>query len=232
MGSSVSPIVANFCMKEIEELAHNQSTLPPKKWFRFVNDIFSIIKRHALTNFYDLLNSIDLHIKFTMEQELDGKLSFLDTLITRNNKSLLFNVYRKPTHTDRYLDYNSHHDKQHKVSTAQTLLHRAETLPNTIERKQEERKHINDTLISSGYPRKFLQEIEKKQAMKQEKALSPEELVKQFFDLVVVEPPTNNSHAILPYIKGLTEPLKTPKTPWHQSDNKTIAYSRTIIPLN
>ena len=77
MGSSVSPIVANFCMEEIEELAHNQSTLPPKKWFRFVNDIFSIIKRHALTNFYDLLNSIDLHIKFTMEQELDGKLSFL-----------------------------------------------------------------------------------------------------------------------------------------------------------
>ena len=57
-----------------------------------------------LTNFYKLLNSIDLHINFTMGQELDGKLSFLDTLITRNNGSLLTNVYRKPTHTDRYLD--------------------------------------------------------------------------------------------------------------------------------
>ena len=42
--------------------------------------------------------------------------------------------------------------------------------------------------------------------MKQAKALSPEELVKEFFDLV--EPPTNYSHAILPYIKDLTEPLK------------------------
>ncbi len=125
MGSPVSPIVANLCMEEIEELAHKQSTSPPKKWFRFVDDIFSIIKRHALTNFYNLLNSIDPHIKFTMEQELHEKLPFLDTILTRNNGSLLINVYRKPTHTHRYLDYNSHHDKQHKISTAQTLLHRA-----------------------------------------------------------------------------------------------------------
>ncbi len=112
MGSPASLIVANLCMEEIEELAHKQSTSPPKKWFRFVDDIFSIIKRHALTNFYNLLNSIDPHIKFTMEQELHEKLPFLDTIVTRNNGSLLINVYRKPTHTDRYLDYNSHHDKQ------------------------------------------------------------------------------------------------------------------------
>ena len=92
-------------------------------------------------------------------------------------------------------------------STAQTRLHRPETLLNTIEGKQQQRKHITDTLIASGYLRKFLQEIEKKQAMKQVKALSPEEPVKQFFDFV--EPLTNYSHAILPYMKGLiTEPLK------------------------
>ena len=141
-----------------------------------------------------------------MEQELDGKLSFLDTLITRNNGSLFINVYRKPTHTDRYLDYKSHHDKQHKVCTAQTLRNRAETLPNTTERKQQERKHITDALISNGYLRKFLQEVEKKLALKEAIALSREDLVKDFFDLV--EPPTNYSYAILPYIEGLTEPLR------------------------
>ncbi len=88
MGSPVSPIVANLCMEEIEELAHKQSTSPPNKWFRFVNDIFSIIKRHALTNFYNLLNSIDPHIKFAMEQKLHEKLQFLDTIVTLNNGSL------------------------------------------------------------------------------------------------------------------------------------------------
>jgi hypothetical protein len=37
-------------------------------------------------------------------------------------------------------------------------------------------------------------------------ASSPEELVKEFFDLV--EQQSSYSYAVLPYIKGLTEPLK------------------------
>ena len=142
MGSPVSPIVANLCMEEIEELAFNQTDTPPKKWFRFVDDVFSIIKKHAITNFHNLLNSIDPHINFTIEQEQNGQLSFLDTMVTRNNGSLNVNVYRKPTHTDRYLDYNSHHDKQHKISTARTLLHRAAHLPNTNEGKQQEQDRV------------------------------------------------------------------------------------------
>jgi hypothetical protein len=62
MGSPVSPVVTNLCMEEIEDTALNKSnTMPPKKWFRYVDDVFSIIKKHALTNFYNLLNSIDPH---------------------------------------------------------------------------------------------------------------------------------------------------------------------------
>jgi hypothetical protein len=45
----------------------------------------------------------------------------------------------------------------------------------------QECKHITDALLLNGYPRKFLQEVERKRAMKQEKASSPEELVKEFF---------------------------------------------------
>jgi hypothetical protein len=181
--------------------------MPPKKWFRYVDDVFSIIKKHTLTNFYKLFNSIDPHINFTIEQELDGKLSFLDTLVTCNNGSLSIDVYRKPTHTDRYLDYNSHHDKRHKVSTARTLLHKAATLPNTDEGKQQERKHVINTLMSNGYPKKFLQQVEQKRVMFENRTPPPEELVRSFFDLV--EPKTNRSYAALvalPYIKGLTEP--------------------------
>jgi hypothetical protein len=47
MGSPVSPIVANHSMEEIEELAHSQSTSPPKKWFRHVDDIFPSSKNMA-----------------------------------------------------------------------------------------------------------------------------------------------------------------------------------------
>jgi hypothetical protein len=34
-------------MEEIEELAHSQSTSPPKKWFRHVDDIFPSSKNMA-----------------------------------------------------------------------------------------------------------------------------------------------------------------------------------------
>jgi hypothetical protein len=127
-------------------------------------------------------------------------------MVTRNNGSLNVNVYRKPTHTDRYLDYNSHHDKQHKISTARTLLHRAAHLPNTNEGKQEDFDSVFDALRSNGYPKIFLDEVEKRRARKTEFVASPEELVRIFFENV--EPENNSRYAGLPYINGSTEPPK------------------------
>ena len=49
-------------------------------------------------------------IKFTMEPEKDGSLPFLDTKLTRREDGTLnVTVFRKQTHTDRYLHFNSHH---------------------------------------------------------------------------------------------------------------------------
>ena len=77
-----------------------------------VDDSFCIIKKNGVTAFHDTLNSIDTNISFTIEQECNEKISFLDTLVSRNNGAISVDVYRKPTHTDRYLDFNSHHDKK------------------------------------------------------------------------------------------------------------------------
>ena len=50
------------------------------------------------------LNGVRPSIRFTVEVERDGRLPFLDTLLQRRNDgSLDVTVYRKPTHTDRYL---------------------------------------------------------------------------------------------------------------------------------
>ena len=137
MGSPVSPVVANLCMEEIEESAINSSSVPPKIWKRYVDDNFCIIKKDNVPAFHDTLNSIDANISFTIEIQSDNKISFLDTLVTRRNGAIVVDVYRKPTHTDRYLDYNSHHDNKHKASTAATLLHRALELPNSSDGKNE-----------------------------------------------------------------------------------------------
>ena len=138
MGSPVSPVVANLYMEAIEEMAINTTPVPPKVWKRYVDDSFCIIKRNAVDSFHNTLNSIDQHISFAIEEENNNQIAFLDALVTRKDNVPIVDVYRKPTHTDRYLDSFSHHDKRHKISTAETLPHRATNL-----RAQNKEKRLN-----------------------------------------------------------------------------------------
>jgi len=50
----------------------------------------------------------------------------LDVLVTRNaTGNLETGVYRKSTHTDQYLHFDSHQPRQHKRAVVKTLAHRA-----------------------------------------------------------------------------------------------------------
>ena len=54
--------------------------------------------------------------------EENGKLPFLDCLVSRDNNELRMTVYRKPTHTDRLLaiDESSYNPTSHKAMTIRT----------------------------------------------------------------------------------------------------------------
>ena len=72
-------------------------TLHPRRiWERFVENVYSILKRTP-------------SIKFTTEEKGNGELALLDILLKRNNEKIFALVYRKPTHTDQHLHYSSHH---------------------------------------------------------------------------------------------------------------------------
>ena len=208
MGSPVSPVVANLCMEAIEEVAINTSVVQPKVWKRYVDDSFCIIKRDAVNSFHTTLNSIDPHISFTIEEESDQQIAFLDTLVSRKDNMITIGVYRKATHTDRYLDFSSHHDKRHKISTAETLLHRAIKLPSTSQGKNTEINHVTDALRVNNYPSDVISSILKRKFSKPPAHFipTPEELVCMFFKWAA--PHENpNSFAVLPFINGVTQPL-------------------------
>ncbi|XP_068735283.1 uncharacterized protein [Montipora capricornis] len=209
MGSPVSAVVANLCMEAIEEMAINTSEVQPKVWKRYVDDSFCIIKRDAVNSFHTTLNSIDPHISFTIEEESDQQIGFLDTLVSRKDNTITIDVYRKKgTHTDRYLDFSPHHDKRHKISTAETLLHREIKLPSTPQGKNTEINHVFDALQANNYPSFVISNILKRKFSKPptHATPSPEELVGMFFKWFA--PQENpNGFAVLPFINGVTQPL-------------------------
>ena len=69
MGSPCSPVVANIYMEYFEDPALGpELPIPVKDWKRYVDDVFSIIPKGNRDTILQYLNSIDPHIKFTIEQ--------------------------------------------------------------------------------------------------------------------------------------------------------------------
>ena len=61
-------------------------------------------------------------------------------------------VYRKPTHTDQYLKFDSHHPLSHKLSVVRTLVHRCFSVVTDKEDQKSEIQHIRNALKGCGYP--------------------------------------------------------------------------------
>ena len=109
-----------------------------------------------MQEFHDHLNSVNSNIQLTKEVEQGNRLSFLDTTTTRVRDRIRVSVYRKPTHTDKYLDYNSLHPSQHKRTVVNTLLHRAQVIPSTNAERSKERRHVIKVLRDSNYALSFI----------------------------------------------------------------------------
>ena len=88
MGSPVSVVVAEIVMQNIEEqaLATYSETLP--LWLRYVDDTITAVHESKIDEFHEHLNEQNTNIQFTKEIEENGKIPFLDCLVTRENNTL------------------------------------------------------------------------------------------------------------------------------------------------
>ncbi|XP_018569905.1 uncharacterized protein LOC108909916 [Anoplophora glabripennis] len=147
MGSPLSPVLVNIYMEALEKKALESTTLKPKCWYRYVDDTFIIWphRRNNVADFLDHIDGIHLDIQFTMEVDKNAALSFLDVLVERKPDGTLgHRVYRKRTHTDKYLNAESHH---HPAQN--TLIHRAQIISEP-RHLAEELEHLRTALRGNG----------------------------------------------------------------------------------
>ncbi|XP_047543194.1 uncharacterized protein LOC125075524, partial [Vanessa atalanta] len=119
---------------------------------------------------------------FTMELEANNSLAFLDILIIRNpDNTLSHTVYRKPTHTNKYLNGDSHHHPSQLATVGKSLFQRAHHLCDA--------EHLEDELLQV------------KLALHQNKLPVP----RQHRRSRIKTPTVERQPAFLPYVKGVTD---------------------------
>ena len=170
-----------------------------------MDDTFIIIQKAQKDTFLQHINTIDDNIHFTCEEAReDGSIPFLDMLITPDEDGRLnTTIYRKPTRTDQYLHWDSHHAITSKYSMIGTLYHRARTICSNPGQLQKEEKHLFKSLRKCKYPDWALNRVKLKSqspALKKNQGNSN-------------NPQPSNTRApkpyiVVPYHQGLSESFK------------------------
>ena len=76
----------------------------------------------------------------------------MDTFPKPQGGGIAVSVYRKPTHRDRYLDFNSSHPISAKRAVVRALMDRAENVCSDPDILAKEMEHLNRVLHYNNYP--------------------------------------------------------------------------------
>ena len=195
MGSSLSPILANVYLEKFEEEAINTFDPKPLQFLRYVDDIYiewpeNIRPIEELQTHFNMKSNVT---KFTLEKEKDEGLPFLDVHVKRKNNKITTEVYRKPTDSGLYLQYDSNHPCAVKNGIVSTLLHRAKTHSSDKKKYKEEVQKVKTTLIENKYPPKLIDNIIRKHENEERKEIEKK------------KPETTIT---LPYIPRLSEKIR------------------------
>ena len=183
---------------------------PPRFWCRFVDDTFVIYKEFNKQDFLQHISSVVPAIRFTVgDNKGDGSIPFLDTIVKpEDDGSLTITVYRKPTHTDQQLQWDSHHHLSAKFSVIHTLSHRAKTVCSKPELLQQEKDHLRKALTKCKYPKWALDKVEKRLNKSTRDDIDGANNQGTTVAQAVTSKVKTKGHIVIPHIQGLCESIK------------------------
>ena len=139
----------------------------------------------------------------------DGAIPFLDTIVKpETDGKLSIPVYRKPTHMDQYLQWDSHYHLSTKYSVISTLTLRAKTVCSNPELLQKEIQHLRKALTNCNCTKCALDKVEKRLTR------STSEVSDRANSQGTTEPQLTTSevktkgHIVIPYTQCLCKSIK------------------------
>src|SRR5687768_6966177 len=112
-GSPLGPLFANIFLSHYESQWLNDSPVKPILYKRYVDDTLWLLPANAdIPTLMAFMNSRHANMRFTMETESNDCINFIGVTITHspsdnNLHGYLTSVYRKPTSTPLFTNYNS-----------------------------------------------------------------------------------------------------------------------------
>lgn len=156
MGSAISSLLADIVMDDLESDCLQKLGFSPLFYFRYVDDIILCIPENKVDFTLETFNSYHNKLQFTIENEKDNRINFLDTIIIKDNNNIITtDWYQKSTFSGRILHFNSNHPKHQKIAMIYNLIDRALILSD----KKFHHKNmsiVNQILSSNNYPQIFI----------------------------------------------------------------------------
>ena len=110
MGSPISGLFADMVMNELEtdclEKLKSNHDVTPLLYTRYVDDALMIVNKNYIDIVLDIFNSYHERLNFTHELETNNSINFLDITIIREKNNLMYNWYRKPTSSNRTINFH------------------------------------------------------------------------------------------------------------------------------
>ena len=159
MGSPLGPTMANIFLSFYEQhwLDNCPTDFKPVFYRRYVDDIFVMFNSNDhLKLFTDYMNTCHHRIKFTSEAEQNGDMPFLDFKFTREGDHIISSVYRKPTFTGVYTNFESLMPLDYKKGLIMTLLFRIFNICSNFKLITEEISKLKIIMRKNGYPLRFI----------------------------------------------------------------------------
>ncbi|XP_055714989.1 uncharacterized protein LOC129809198 [Phlebotomus papatasi] len=158
MGSPISPIVADIVMQRALECILNSSSLRISFIKKYVDDLLVAIHSEDVQNVLEVFNGFHPKIKFTLEEEVENKLPYLDMVLHRNQDGSIKTVwYSKPCSSQRMLNYHSLHPINMLLNVARNFRNRVRKLTSKEDENPDE--IIRRVLRRNAYPEHIIRSL-------------------------------------------------------------------------